>query len=82
MRVLIAAPLLGLTLLGSCAQPQYLLSERTDSAPAATTDSLRDVPARYTNHGGSTGVTKVIPIQLTDPLTADERIRIVAAAEE
>ena len=37
MRALIAAPILGLSLLAGCAQPEYLLSERTDAAPAATT---------------------------------------------
>ncbi len=82
MRALIAAPLLGLSLLGGCAQPQYLLSERTDPAPTATTDSLRDVRARYTDHAASTAKTEVVSLHLGNPVTADEKIRIVAAIDE
>lgn len=82
MRALMAIPLLGLTLLGGCGQRQYLLSERIDEAPTATTDSLRNEDARYTNNPTWTAKTQVIQISLTDPLTVDEKIRIVAAAEE
>lgn len=41
MRSLIVAPLLGLSLLGGCAQPQYMFSEQAGSAPSAATSSAR-----------------------------------------
>lgn len=80
MRNLITAPLLALSLAG-CAQPQYLLTERTDPAPAATTSSLRDVPSRYTNHPAFAGKTEVIPFQLKG-FSALEQAKIEAAVGE
>ena len=81
MRALVAAPLLCLSLLG-CAQPQYLLSERTDGAPAATTSSLDEAPARYTNQPRSTTRTEIVVLHIADGFTASERSRILAAVRE
>jgi hypothetical protein len=79
---LLALSLLGFSLLGGCAQPRYLLSERTDPAPAATTSSLRDVPARYTNHAPSAAKTEIISLHIGEALTEDENAQIVAAVGE
>ena len=83
MRALIAAPLLSLSLLGGCAQPQYLLSERTDAAPLATTSSLRDVPARYTNHpAAALAPTKVVRLRIDPKFSAEDQAKILAAVLE
>jgi hypothetical protein len=81
MRALVAAPILCLSLLG-CAQPQYLLSERTDAAPAATTSTLDGVAARYTNHPAGTVKSEVVALRIADGFSAFERGRILAAANE
>lgn len=79
----IAAPLVGLSLLGGCAQqPQYLLSERTDAAPLATTSDLRDVPARYTQHAPSTATAKVVKLRIDSKFTDDEQAKIFSAVRE
>jgi hypothetical protein len=78
----VAVPLVGLALLGACAPPEYLLSERTDGAPRATTSSLRGVPARYTDHTPGTAPTQVVTLWFTGPFTEDEHGRILAAVGE
>ena len=54
MRPLIASSLLGLFLVGGCAQPQYLLTERIDQ-PATTEPYTRNgvVPQRVSLHIGN-----------------------------
>src|SRR5476649_230190 len=79
---LLSLPLLCFSFLGGCAQPQYLLSERTDAAPAATTSILRDVPARYTNHPASTAKTEIVSLHIGAALTDDENTHILAAVNE
>lgn len=52
MRAATAASLLVFSLLGACAsQPQYLLSESSDSPQFNKRPTLNGVPARYTAHG-------------------------------
>jgi len=79
---LLSLPLLCFFLLGGCAQPEYLLSERTDPAPAATTSTLRDVPARYTDHAASMAKTEIVALHIGEALTADENAGILAAVNE
>src|SRR5690349_8204982 len=78
----VVAPLLGLSLLGGCSQPQYLLSERTDAAPLATTSDLRDIPARYTQHAPATSVAQVVNLQIDEKFTDIERAKILSAVRE
>jgi hypothetical protein len=80
MRALFALPLLGLSLLGACAQqqPQLLLAE-PGSAQSSTLD---DVPATYTNHLAGVTTNRVIPLYVASGFTTGEQERIQAAIQE
>ena len=64
MRSLIAAPVLGLLLMGGCSPPQHILSEPTGSSATASP---------------SIGLAQSVPLRIGNGVRPDEEAQIVAA---
>ena len=76
-------PLLALTLLSGCLEPEYLTT-RTPSEPSALeeTASLRDAGLQYTSHPAATARPEIVALIVAETFSLHERAKILRGVNE